>query len=69
MKQKMKRLGKGYIVFQDVFLSFILASVFVIVGVDSYLAISSYPPRQLVKYPPLLQVGSALSSYVQLLQS
>lgn len=27
-------------------------------GVDSYLAISSYPPRQLVKYPPLLQAPS-----------
>jgi hypothetical protein len=40
--------------------------VSLVVGVDSYLAISSYPPRQLVKYPPLLQVCSALSSCVQL---
>jgi len=63
----MTRLGKGYVVFRDVFPSFILTSLFVISGIDSYLAISSYPPRQLVKYPPLLQVGSMLSSYVQFL--
>jgi len=68
MRQKMTRLGKGYIVFH-VFLSFILINLFVILGVDSYLAISSYPPRQLVKYPPLLQVGLTLSSYVQFLHS
>jgi hypothetical protein len=58
MGLKMKRLGKSYLMFQDVFPEFMLTVVFVIVGVDSYLAISSYPPRQLVKYPPLLQVGS-----------
>jgi hypothetical protein len=69
MRQKMKRLGKGYVVFQVVFLSFIVTSVFVVVGIDSYLAISSYPPRQLVKYPPLLQVGSTLLNYVQFLHS
>lgn len=27
-------------------------------GVDGYLAISSYPPKMLVKFPPLLQVSS-----------
>lgn len=63
MRQKMKGLGKSY-VFRDVFLLFILTSLFVILGVDSYLAISSYPPRQLVKYPPLLQVGSTYRSYI-----
>ncbi|XP_014474732.1 PREDICTED: cirhin [Dinoponera quadriceps] len=28
-------------------------------GVDGYLAVSSYPPKNLVKYPPLLQVTCA----------
>ncbi|KAF6203417.1 hypothetical protein GE061_003836 [Apolygus lucorum] len=31
-------------------------------GVDGYLAMSSYPPKMLVKYPPLLQSPSAYSA-------
>ena len=63
------KTGKRLHCVSDVFLSFSVTSLFVILGVDSYLAISSYPPRQLVKYPPLLQVGLTLSSYIQFLHS
>lgn len=28
-------------------------------GIDGYLSVSSYPPKQLVKYPPLLTVGNS----------
>ena len=35
---------------------FHLIPVCSVAGVDGYLAISKYPPKVLVKYPPILQV-------------